>query len=203
MLCSESVKDAQCYHRHTHAPKWKWSLADQQLPPPGTRSLTISPPELDTRQRRAHVCNAVQVTEDERPRDRGIRDIPQALSLPTMRAVNQYCRAGRSWAVSLEQYKASKKESERNWTTFDQQPRLMKTHHLGLLNSVEQIFNFSTCSGCLQRISTWWTCCATGTTSSLKFWLVQQFLKVQSLSPVFWGSNHSFSFRKDLAVLER
>ena len=77
-------------------PNERGSLADQKSPLPGTRSFTISPAELDTRQRRAHVCSAVQVTRDERPRDGGIKHIPQALPLPTMRAVNHCCRAGRS-----------------------------------------------------------------------------------------------------------
>lgn len=69
----------------------------QTKPPlPGTRSLTISLTELDTRQRRAHVHSAVSVPEDERPRDRGIRDITQALSLLPVGVVNHYCHADRS-----------------------------------------------------------------------------------------------------------
>lgn len=59
------------------------SLADQHPPLLGTTSLTRRPTELDNGQRLAHVCSALQVTGDERPRDGGIKDIPQALSLPT------------------------------------------------------------------------------------------------------------------------
>lgn len=78
------------------SPNERGSLADQQPLLPGTRSLTRSPTELDNRQRHAHVCSALQVAGDERPRDGGVRDIPQALSLPKTQEVNCYCCAGRS-----------------------------------------------------------------------------------------------------------
>lgn len=42
-------------------PSKRGSLAGQQLPLSGTWSLTVSPTELDTRQRCDHVCSAIHL----------------------------------------------------------------------------------------------------------------------------------------------